>query len=457
MIFNRTLVYLFIAVIFKSAALFAQERKSLHEFQTLFFDVPTAKPVIIINDSLILRGYDFKPHLFTGLESERDLWLRYVYSNDKTTFTVGNSCGPVYQLQGNDFNRIDNSFPHHNQYGAGHFLYDNTPHLFGGYGLFTFKNLITKFNFNTGEWEEVKVNSKAKPEPRREFLYHQNDSLFYVINGIKKDPENPSKDKIIDDNSLWKLDLNTMTWKKVGTVKQSLDGYFSYLSFTSNGKWYLVGSEILELDVENNTFRKYKMREWKRIHQLAFDEGSNVLTYIYKASSSNNFYVQSQQLDNFIGELIVEDSLFKSNLKRYIFASAILSLILILIYFFKTKKQPIQPFKGIVYHPEEDRFYFKKQAITNLEENEHKLFKFLSLNKDSFVQLNDINHLFNGDVADNYVAISKRRELAQAELLLKLSILLNIPKEKILQERKSPKDKRIKEIKLASGIVKIKD
>lgn len=459
MIFNRTLVYLFIAVIFKSAALFAQERKSLNGFQTLFFDVPTGEPVIIVNDSLLYRGYDFK-EMHYSINNPIPLSISmfsYVYSNPNKTLFVGHSCGPVYQFEDNNFKRLDNSFPHRNQYGAGAFLNNNTPHLFGGYGLFTFKNLITKFNFNTGEWEEVKINSKAKPEPRREFLYHQNDSLFYVINGIKKDPENPSKDKIIDDNELWKLDLNTMMWKKSGTVKQSLDGYLSYLSFTSNGKWYLVGPEILELDVENNTFRKYKMREWKRIHQLAFDRSSNILTYIYKASSSNNFYVQSQQLDNFIGELIVEDSLFKSNLKRYIFASAILSLILILIYFFKTKKQPIQPLKGIIYHPEEDRFYFKKQAITNLEENEHKLLKFLSINKESFVQLNDINHLFNGDVADNYVTISKRRELAQAELLLKLSILLNMPKEKIIQERKSPKDKRIKEIKLASGIVKIKD
>jgi hypothetical protein len=82
--------------------------------------------------------------------------------------------------------------------------------------------------------------------------------------------------------------------------------------------------------------------------------------------------------------------------------------------------------------------------------------KFLSLNKEKFIQLNDINHLFNGNDADNYVTISKRRELTQAELLLKLSILLNIPKEKILLERKSPKDKRIKEIKLAPGIVKVK-
>lgn len=444
---------------FNCPPLMAQEGKLLNSFQTLFFNVPTGEPVIIVNDSLLYRGYDFK-EMHYSINNPIPLSISmfsYAYSNLDRTLFVGSSCGPVYQFEDNNFKRLDNSFPHRNQYGAGAFLNNNTPHLFGGYGLFTFKNLITNFNFNTGEWEEVKVNSKVKPEPRREFLYHQNDSLFYVINGSKKDPDNPSKDKRIDDNSLWKLDLNTMTWKKVGTVKQSLDGYFSSLSFTSNGKWYLVGSEILELDVENNTFRKYKMREWKRIHQLAFDEGSNVLTYIYKASSSNNFYVQSQQLDNFIGELIVEDSLFKSNLKRYIFASAILSLILILIYFFKTKKQPIQPFKGIIYHPEEDRFYFKKQAITNLEENEHKLLKFLSLNKDSFVQLNDINHLFNGDVADNYVAISKRRELAQAELLLKLSILLNIPKEKILQERKSPKDKRIKEIKLASGIVKIKD
>tara|TARA_R110002072_G_scaffold22666_2_gene79603 strand:+ start:13112 stop:14428 length:1317 start_codon:yes stop_codon:yes gene_type:complete len=436
----------------------AQEGKLLNSFQTLFFDVPTGEPIIIVNDSLLYCGYDFKNHSFTGLDTEKphNLWLRYIYSNEDKTLIVASSCGPVYQFEENDFKRLDNSFPHRNQYGAGHFLYNNTPHLFGGYGLFTFKNLITKFNFNTGEWEEVKVNSKVKPEPRREFLYHQNDSLFYVINGLKKDPKNPSKAKIIDDNRLWKLDLNTMMWKKAGTVKQSLDGYFSYLSFTSNGKWYLVGPEILELDVENNTFRKYKMREWKRVQQLAFDESSNVVTYIYKATSSNNFHVQSQPLDKFIGELIIEDKLFKSNLKWYILAGTLLTLLLTLLYYNKTKKQLIQPFRGIVYHPEEDRFYFKKQAITNLEENEHKLFKFLSLNKESFIQLNDINHLFNGDVADNYVTISKRREVAQAELLLKLSILLNVPKEKILQERKSPKDKRIKEIKLAPGVVKFK-
>lgn len=437
----------------------AQEKKLLDEFQSLFFDVPTGEPVIIVNDSLLYRGYDFK-EMHYSINNPIPLSISmfsYAYSNLDRTLFVGSSCGPVYQFEDNNFKRLDNSFPHRNQYGAGHFFYDNTPHLFGGYGLFTFKNLITKFNFNTGEWEEVKVNSKIKPEPRREFLNYQIDSLFYVINGLKKDTDNPSKNIKITDNSLWKLDLNTMMWMKAGTVKQSLDGYFSYLSFTSNGKWYLVGSEILELDIENNTFRKYKMREWKRIHQLAFDEGSNVLTYIYKASSSNNFYVQSQQLDNFIGELIIEEKLFKSNLMWYIFAGTFLILLLILLYFNKTKKQLIQPFKGVVYHPEEDRFYYKKQPIVNLEENEHKLFKFLSLNKESFVQLNDINHLFNGDVADNYVAISKRRELAQAELLLKLSILLNMPKEKILQERKSPKDKRIKEIKLAPGVVKIKD
>lgn len=444
---------------FNCPLLMAQEGKLLNSFQTLFFDVPTGEPVIIVNDTLLYRGYDFKNHSFTGLDTEKpnNLWLRYIYSDEDNTLVVGRSCGPVYQLEGNNFKRIDNSFPHRNQYGAGHFLYNNSPHLFGGYGMFTYKNIITRFNFTTGEWEEVKVNSKVIPEPRREFLYHQNDSLFYVINGLKKDTENPSKDIRIGDNRLWKLDLNRMIWKEIGIVNQSLDGYLDFMGFTANGKWYLVGPEILELDIENNSFRKHKMKEWKRIQQLAFDQNSNIITYIYKASSSNKFYVQSQPLDNFIGELIFEDTLFKSNLNWYILASAILSLFLILIYFFRTKKQRTQPFKGIIYNPEEDRFYFKKQAITNLEENEHKLLKFLSSNTESFVQLNDINHLFNGDVADNYITISKRRELTQAELLFKLSILLNVPKEKIIQERKSYKDKRIKEIKLAPGVVKIKD
>lgn len=458
MSFLRTFLIVLLSFCSTWFTLTGQEGKQLNNFQTLFFDVPTGEPVIIVNDSLLYHGYDFRETYYSknAIPTNASMFS-YAYSNINRTLFVGSSCGPVHQFEYNNFNRIDNSFPHRNQYGAGPFLYNNTPHLFGGYGLFTFKNLITKFNFNTGEWEEVKVNSEVMPEPRREFLYQQNDSLFYVINGLKKDLENPSKNIRIDDNRLWKLNLNTMMWKKAGTVKQSLDGYLNYMSFSSNGKWYLVGADVLELDIENNSFRKYKIREWKRIHLLAFDKRSSMLTYIYQASSTNSFYAQSQPLDNFMGELILEDKLFKSNQKWYILTGIIISLLLILIYFNKTKKQLIQPFKGIVYHYEEDRFYFKKQPITNLEENEHKLLKFLSLNKESFVQLNDINHLFNGDVADNYITISKRREVAQAELLLKLSILLNIPKEKILQELKSPKDKRIKEIKLALGVVKIKD
>ena len=56
--------------------------------------------------------------------------------------------------------RIDRSFPHRNQYGAHFFSYKENIFLIGGYGYWQTKSIITKFNFNSGDWELV--NTKGQ-------------------------------------------------------------------------------------------------------------------------------------------------------------------------------------------------------------------------------------------------------------------------------------------------------
>jgi hypothetical protein len=79
------------------------------------------------------------------------------------------SIGRVFVLPPNDtLRRIDNSFKHRNQYGHTGWL-DNQGriHAFGGYGLFSFKSIITRFSPATGEWFLLQVEDETDmPAPQ---------------------------------------------------------------------------------------------------------------------------------------------------------------------------------------------------------------------------------------------------------------------------------------------------
>jgi hypothetical protein len=62
----------------------------------------------------------------------------------------------------------------------------------------------------------------------------------------------------------------------------------------------------------------------------------------------------------------------------------------------------------------------------------------------------------NGNNAENFSAIVKRREITLASLLQKLSVLTKFPEKEMLLNRKNPEDKRIKEIRIAPSFLRIK-
>ncbi len=120
--------------------------------------------------------------------------------------------------------------------------------------------------------------------------------------------------------------------------------------------------------------------------------------------------------------------------------------------FTRLKKQT-QKKNLIIFNEKENVFYHNKQVI-RLNKQQHDLLMFHVQNRDSYLPLNRLNDLFGNGTEDNFNAISKRREITQTELLFKLSTLLNIPKDKILLERKNPEDKRLKEVKIATDLFK---
>ena len=57
--------------------------------------------------------------------------------------------GLLFQYKNNTIERVDNSFPHRNQFSGHFFSYENELFLLGGYGYWKSNSILTKFNFTS--------------------------------------------------------------------------------------------------------------------------------------------------------------------------------------------------------------------------------------------------------------------------------------------------------------------
>ena len=79
-----------------------------------------------------------------------DFYHEYILDN--TLYLVHGGGGVVLAYDGQNFDRIDRSFLHQNQYRGTPFVYQGSLYLFGGNGLFSSKNFVTRYDFEAREW-----------------------------------------------------------------------------------------------------------------------------------------------------------------------------------------------------------------------------------------------------------------------------------------------------------------
>ncbi len=96
----------------------------------------------------------------TNFQQFKELFQPISYSNGRVLF-IYKGVGEVYELKNDTIRRIDRSFRHENQFNNSLFEHQNTVYAFGGYGLFTFKNIITYFKYS-GPCAGYKNFSKVK-------------------------------------------------------------------------------------------------------------------------------------------------------------------------------------------------------------------------------------------------------------------------------------------------------
>ena len=114
-------------------------------------------------------------------------------------------------------------------------------------------------------------------------------------------------------------------------------------------------------------------------------------------------------------------------------------------------------YNSLVFDRIKNKLSYKRKTIDSIDENELKIISYLLENQHQFTALNALNELFEqNELNENFTSTVKRRENTLTNLTTKLSLITGCHENDIIEYRKNPNDKRVKEIKLKEHFIKIK-
>ena len=178
--------------------------------------------------------------------------------NQRRVYLLYPGGGILYEFFNGSINRIDSSFAQRNQYDGAFFSYNNQLYLLGGYGFWKTKSILTKFNFNSGNWEYIQTKGVA-PEGVSTPIFILKNNTLYLFDFF----ERPQNQAPIKNPNLYSLNLETLTWERGGLINPSFineNNTSGDRFFNINGKVILNKMEspkIFEIDLDNNKIKKY--------------------------------------------------------------------------------------------------------------------------------------------------------------------------------------------------------
>jgi hypothetical protein len=370
----------------------------------------------------------------------------YHFNIKNHTYLVHVGCGPVLEYRNDSIVRIDNSFLQKNQLGASPFVYNDQICLFGGYGLFTDKNIITRFDFKPREWFQLFSKGTEKPSARSCAINFFNKDGFYLFGGWS----NLSIDK---DNWIWFFNYRTLKWKHLYNYNENLLNIITqstekYITFQTDTKLYLQNIDtIIEIDFTNNRICCFENKNIISNFKPYFDINSNSLVYLQTLGGSENLILQSIPLTQLLKHAIKTEKLYHYAWQDY--AQLTLSIILVLLLIFGIYKwRKNKKGKYFIFNQTQNKLYIKTKIISNLDPLEEKIMIYLFQNNNTYIQLNQLNSFFEKESPDNVSNVIKKRDLVFSSLLVKLNAYVMRSENPLILMQKNEVDKRIKEIKL---------
>lgn len=398
----------------------------------------------LISGDSIYRDTEISKRI--GTKHNLDINDYVFFENDSKGYLMHNSGGIIYQFDGTKFDRLDDSFIFNSQYESFPFIHDSNIYNFGGYGLFTFKNIFTYFNRSKGETEIVSVKNATSKHPtgRKKMFSQLNNNQLYIGTGLGYNSDTEysyNKSQFIND--YWKFDLIEKEWQKLGEGNSYLKNENYHLTYHYNNKTLVLSEDnVFTVDIKNNNVSFYKNSNSDFIKSIKKERGRYLVTY---NKSKNGFYaiLDKEDAKTKVAFIASEDLLGIPNTYEKLYREkenslvwigiGIIVLLIILVLIFK-KKTNIQKIK------------LKRKKIEDILTTEEKhILSLIEEHYPNYIKFPDLMDVFDSHL--NYESKKKRLRSSLYQLEEKIEKNLKL-KSKIFIERKNKEDLRIKEIRI---------
>lgn len=446
---------IFSLIFFMSTSVVAQNRVKVEEHSFLM-KVPTGKfPMVVVHDSLVLKGFNFDQGHAAHLHP--DMTMRglgdYTFQLNNASYVIDDGCGRVFEYTNEGFKRVDHSFNHRNQYGGAFFIYDERPHLYGGYGFFTEKNILTNYHFDTKEWSLASpIHHSQSPAFNRSYFFQEEDHLWFTRHRVRS---SNGESVLNDDPAVYQINLTDLSCERLGNLSKRILETDWQKTFQRDGKLVIIGiEELYELDFKNNLLEVFETKTALSIKNkvLYFPEKDFIAT---KIRTNSNFYALSLDFNAIKGRLLTSEPLYVAHKWLDYVMVAIALLFIAVIAYGLRKRYHIKKVvnDSLHYHTLNQELKYNHQVWDALQDYRKQVLIHLIDAQRDFIPLSELDAILTTDESESYVTVKKRREHVLKDIAREIAALLNISKDEVLITRRSETDKRVKEIRLGITVI----
>lgn len=364
-----------------------------------------------------------KDTLYTGGMIEKSEFFEdyFAISENENDYLVNKQCGKVFRIENSNLIRLDNSFNQRNQYNSNAFFFKKKLYLFGGYGLFTSKNIITYFDKEKKEWFLEIYSGNEKPEAISSSYSILDRNYFYVfgggqaINGLPK-----------FSNQVWKYNLYTKRWSDLGQISPFLKriGRIPNKDSYQSSEYLHDGPNLYHIFPERNLVTHFISDRFSNITQIVGGSQDSILIAVRSKNGLTAIEVVAKK------ELMIGRpsylQLYSNTSYLNFWIWSFFGLFLCVVGYLLVR-----------------RLYNRNAVKVQLTMLDREICKVLQSNGEQGIELSMLNELLN-DGSSTYEAIKKRREMKLKELRLIFSEQYGLRKDEVILEKRFEKDRRIK-------------
>jgi hypothetical protein len=341
---------------------------------------------------------------------------------DSAFYFISTIGGAVLKLKENTLTRIDNSFNHKMQLGSTIFKYNSEIYRYGGYGFFSTRDFIVKYDFSTNEWESIIITNNEVPKGRSDISFLLNKDEFIIMGGVGVDPLN--KQNRININDSWQFSFKNMSWNKVAS-----DEYFKYFNSlffnTKNGVGTIKGGKAYLYFNKELSFKTYDvspiiLKRHSRFEMYFYND-----LYHFIVKRNNKMILISRTIKELFGSSTSIRPIDKNNNLKVIMALVLFSIIILItlsihqyLYYLLITPNRLK-FKNYKINLSDEEYLILQKFISNqhiiennilqkiLDKEQYDRSHNIRLKNKFIIELNfKLQYLFNNNIT-NYIEIQK--------------------------------------------------